>query len=441
MVVQARADRRTATAGLPPGPSRPRLLNTLAWARRTLPLLDECAGRYGDIFALRMLHGETYVVVGSPELAREAFDTDVAALYTGWANMDMLHVFGPNSLFVLDEDEHVAKRKLLLPLYGDRLRRHGAHPAEIVWSELARWPRGKPFALAPRMHDLALEIFMRAAFGDSEVPRLARMRRVLQAMLRALHRPGQDMLLGLLGPERGSRLVKTAPWLWRINRTLADEIARRRLAPDLEQRSDTLSLLLLARHQDGSQLDDAEVRDHLITLLLAGHVMIATSATWAIERLTQHPEKMRRLRDELQAGADEYLGAVIKEALRLRPVLPMVRRRVKAPITVGGYDIPVGARLFVALYLINRHPRSFARPDAFEPERWLDDSVEPGRSIPFGGGARRCIGASFAMHLLPLLLTELVTRTDLRAATDAGEQPARRNLITFAPKGARVVWA
>jgi cytochrome P450 len=220
---------------------------------------------------------------------------------------------------------------------------------------------------------------------------------------------------------------------------LYDEIARRRADPDLEDREDILSLLLQARHEDGQPMTDVELRDELVTLLVAGHETTATALSWALERLVRHPAKLERLREEVRAGEDDYLDAVVKETLRLRPVLPLVVRKLTEPVEIGDYLLPEGTRVAPCIYLLHRREDVYPEPHAFSPERFLEQPAGTYTWIPFGGGVRRCLGASFAMFEMKQVLSALVERLEIAAAQPRSER-VRRRQITLAPsRGGEVV--
>jgi cytochrome P450 len=220
---------------------------------------------------------------------------------------------------------------------------------------------------------------------------------------------------------------------------LYDEIARRRADPGLAEREDILSLLLQAAHEDGRPMSDVELRDELVTLLVAGHETTATALSWALERLVRHPEKLVRLRDEVRAGEDDYLDAVVKETLRLRPVLPLVVRMLTEPVEIGDYLLPKGTRVAPCIYLVHRREDVYPQPHAFRPERFLEQPAGTYTWIPFGGGVRRCLGASFALFEMKQVLGALVGGLQIEAARPESER-VRRRQITLAPsRGGEVV--
>lgn len=310
---------------------------------------------------------------------------------------------GSRSILVLDEPEHMTRRKLMLPpFHGDRVQGYAELMSQAAEAEIERWPVGERFALSPRMQAITLEVIVRAVFGISEARRLSQM----QGLLR-------DLLNGM--------------------------IHQRRSAPDLDGREDILSLLMRARYEDGSSMSDQELRDELMTLLIAGHESTATSLAWAFERLLRHPAKLARLRDEVAAGEDSYADAVVKETLRLRPVLPFVLRKLGEPMEIGGHRLPAGAWVAPCAYLIHRREDVYPEPRRFLPERFIGRAAGTYTWIPFGGGVRRCLGASFAQLEMKEVLKTVVARAELQPVRQSPER-VRPRFITLAPAhGAEVV--
>jgi cytochrome P450 len=427
--------------GLPPGPSLPVPLQTLGWVTRPLPFLERCRQRYGDTFTLRIRNEATWVVLSDPEDVKRVFTGDPNVLRAGEANAILGPVVGSSSLLLLDEPKHMDERKLMLPpFHGERMQGYRELIVEATRRELASWPEGQPFQLWPRMQAITLEAIMRAVFGIDEVARLAHVRTVLQDALEWLTDRRQLAAIALLGPDRLAANARFKARLRPVDEALLAEIARRRNEPDLERRQDILSLLILARYEDGSQMSDAALRDELVTLLVAGHETTATSLAWAFERLLRHPDKLERLRDEVRAGEqDAYLDAVVKETLRLRPVLPIVVRRLAAPMVVGGYEIPAGIALTPCIHLVHRRADVYPQPHRFMPERFLESPAGTYTWIPFGGGVRRCLGASFAQFEMKQVLGTILSEVDLRAAEPRSESVVRRSITLTPDRGATAI--
>jgi len=432
-----------ATGGraLPPGPPLPMPVQTAVWSRQARRLLYACQDRYGDVFRLRIFREGDWIVLADPEAVKQVFTGDPQVFHAGEGNAILEPLLGPHSLLVLDEKPHMSQRKLLLPpFHGRRMQAYEATMAEIAAAEIERWPRGEPYALRPRMQALTLEIILATVFGLREGERMTALRDALRRFLNMLSDPRQLLPVVLIGPERIRRL----PWFRRtmdeIDGLLHAEIAERKRAEDLEQRNDILSMMVGARHEDGSPMSDAEMRDELLTLLTAGHETTATSLSWAVERLARHPQKLERLRGEALAGEDDaYLTATIQETLRLRPVISIVLRRLTEPVEIGGYELPAGATVAPSVYLVHRDRSVYPDPQAFRPERFLETPPGTYTWIPFGGGVRRCLGAAFAQFEMAVVLRELVKRWEIRPANPKSERIFRRAITETPRHNARVV--
>jgi cytochrome P450 family 135 len=425
---------RPVERGLPPGLPLPRAIQTAIWSRQARRLLFTCQERYGDIFTVKIVHEGTWVMLADPAMVKQVFTGDPHVYHAGEGNQILEPVLGPNSLLVLDEKPHMSQRKLLLPpLHGERMQGYGETMREIAAREIESWPSGAPYKLRPRMQAITLEIILRTVFGVGEGERMGELRAALRDFLDLTTNPLQILPIVLAGPTRIRRL----PWfrrrIDRVDELIYREIGDRRGAEDLEQRDDILSLLVAARHEDGSPMNDGEMRDELLTLLVAGHETTATSLAWAMERLCRHPDKLDRLREEVEAGSDAYLTATIQETLRLRPVISIVIRRLTEPVEIGGYELPAGVSVTPSVYLVHRNPEIYPEPERFLPERFLDNPPGTYTWIPFGGGVRRCLGASFAQFEMAVVLEELVKRHRIRPAKPKPERVFRR-AITETPR-------
>jgi cytochrome P450 len=428
-------------AGLPPGPSASRTVQTLQWLVRPTAMMERCHRRYGDMFTLKLAHEGTWVFLAHPDPVRQVFTGDPRLLHAGEANVVLLPILGSHSVLLLDEAAHMEQRKLMLPAFhGERMRSYGEVMAEAAARELDGWPAGRPLRVLPRMQAVTLEVIMRAVFGVTDAGRLGRLRTALQDVLAWGSDPRRMALMAMLGPHRLARTATFARERDPADELLYDEIRRRRAEPDLEEREDVLSMLLLARHEDGSPMSDEELRDELMTLLVAGHETTATSLAWALERLARHPDALERLRAEVEAGEDAYLDAVAKETLRLRPVLSVVLRRLQEPMEIGGRTLPAGVNVAPCIYLVHRRPDVYPEPLRFLPERFLDAQAGTYTWFPFGGGVRRCLGASFAMFELKVVLSEIVRRLAVRPADPRPERPTRRAITLVPGRGAELVF-
>jgi cytochrome P450 len=428
---------------LPPGPRGPAVLQSLRLLFRPIGFLEHCLRRYGDVFTLRFVGMGDLVYVADTEAVKEIFTGDPHVFHAGEANEVMEPVLGSRSVLLLDEDEHLRERRLLLPpFHGERVRRYRELVGEIAAAEVERWPRGTAFSLRPRMQAITLEVILRAVFGIREAERLDRLRALLPKMLDhgtvVVWMPFLRRDLGPGSPWRRFVRVRSE-----VDGLLLDEIRRRRDAADLAERDDVLSMLLQARDENDQPLGEKELRDELMTLLLAGHETTATGLAWAFERLTRHPRVLSRLTESLTDEEDDaYLDAVAKETLRARPVVYDVARKLATPATVKGWQLPAGAYVVPSITAIHLLRGIYDRAEEFRPERFLEgDQPDSYAWIPFGGGRRRCIGAAFATMEMKAVLREVLLRVEVRAPDPKPERIRLHNVTLVPGKGARVVVA
>jgi cytochrome P450 len=426
----------------PPGSRLPALAQALRYARDPLGFLIRLQRRHGDVFTLAFPYFGRLVYVADPTLVKEVFTGPPERFHAGEANATVLEpALGPNSVLTLDEAPHMRQRKLLLPpFHGEQIRRYGELIREITQKEMESWPVGEPFALRPHTQRITLAVIMRAVFGVHDEARLARFEALIETF--------SDRVSAVLAfPMLRRNLGRWSPWsrFLRARATLDgfvyEEIALRRAESQAggPERGDILSLLLEARHDDGSPMSDEELRDELVTVLAAGHETTATGLAWAMERLLRSPRALARLRESLAAGEDDYLDATVKETLRARPVIVDVARKLTAPARIGGYELPAGTFVMAAIAALHHREDLFPAPQEFRPERFLEGRADNYAWIPFGGGVRRCIGAAFAEYEMRIVLRAILERADLRAPDPKPERVKVRN-ITLAPgRGARVV--
>jgi cytochrome P450 len=432
-------------ASMPPGPPLPRWLQTLAFIFTPVRFIEACRRRYGDLVTLRTLMDPGFVMVFDPELVKQVFRGPPDRLRAGEANAVLGPVVGERSVLLLDGSEHMRQRRLLLPpFHGERMRAYERVMREAADREIDAWPVGEPFALLPSMQSLTLEVIMRAVFGVVEGPRREELKRRVRGMIAPTATRFGVLLLALSGGRFGTAAGDRFEERRRlVDELIFDEIAKRRAAPDLEQREDILSMLLLARDEEGREMTDRELRDELVTLLVAGHETTATALSWAFELLLRSPSVLDRLRRELTDGDDGYLQAVVKEALRVRPVIAGVGRVVRgAPYELGGYILAPGTEINPSIAGIHRRADRYPQPREFRPERFLgSDAPDTYTWLPFGGGTRRCLGASFAIFEIGVVIRRVLARAELAPAEDRPERGVRKG-ITFVPEhGARVVQA
>ncbi len=437
--------------GMPPGPRMPALLQTLAWALAPTWLMERCAASLGEIWTLTLARGGmSFVMVSDPEAVKRIMTAPPEVAPSAAGNSPVRPVMGAHSVVVLTGPEHMRQRKLLLPpFHGERMREYEEVIVEATRRDMASWPLGRPMSLHGRTRAVTLEVILRAVFGVEgagmgplamAIGQLMRPLGMVRVLKIALSRPGPERPPGAFGRA-----------LDELDEVIYEELARRRAVSDLAERRDILSLLLQARDEDGRAMTDVELRDELVTLLLAGHETTATSVAWALERLVRHPDKLSRLVAEIDEGeSEEYLGGVVSETLRVRPVVPIVARRLQEDFELGGYRLAAGTTVAPSIYLTNRNPRIYERPDEFLPERFLESPPETFSWIPFGGGIRRCIGASFATLEMKLMLRTILAELEPRLPEHGRSplgllgrrgEPIRRRAITLVPMaGARVVW-
>jgi cytochrome P450 family 135 len=428
------------TDPLPPGPSAPRALQTVRWMFRPAAMLEDCRRRYGDMFTLRIAHEGTWVFLAHPDAVKQVFTGDPRVLHAGEANVVLLPMLGHHSVLLLDDAAHMSQRKLMLPsFHGERMRRYEETMTEVARAEIESWPLGEAQAVRPLMQRITLEVIMRTVFGVHDDARGERLRRALAGALEWGTDPRRMALLATLGPKRVSKARMFRRVRDPADALIYEEIADRRSAPDLAERDDVLSLLLQARHEDGSPMADEELRDELMTLLVAGHETTASALAWAVEWLVRHPSALARLRSEVEAGEDEYLDAVCKETLRLRPILSIVLRKLTEPMEIGGRLLPAGVSVAPCIYLVHRRADVYPEPLAFRPERFLEQPAGTYTWIPFGGGVRRCLGGSFALFEMKVVLRELVGRLELRASDPRPERLTRRAITLVPERGGEVV--
>jgi cytochrome P450 len=418
----------------------PRPIQTAIWTRQAQWMLVQCRRRLGPMFTLRIAYEGTWVVISDPELVKQVFTGDPKVFHAGEGNDILRPLLGDNSLLVLDDAPHMSQRKLLLPpFHGRRMEGYEQTMREIAAREIESWPTGVPYRLRPRMQAMTLEIILETVFGVHGGERLAELREALRSFLDMLTNPRFLVPILAVGPDRLRSFPAFRRRVDRVAALIVGEIHERRAAPDLAERDDILSLLVEARHEDGSPMRDAEIHDELLTLLVAGHETTATALSWAVERLIRHPDKLERLRAEVAAGEDAYLTATIQETLRLRPVIVGVLRRLTEPIELGGYELPAGVTVMPSIHLVHRDPTIYPEPDAFRPERFLETPPGTYTWIPFGGGVRRCLGAAFAQQEMAIVLEELVARRAIRPSDPASERPFRRAITETPRHNAEVV--
>jgi cytochrome P450 len=417
-------------AKLPPGPPWPSLVQTIGWWNRPLAFHETCRRRYGKRYTVRLLGAPPFVIHSDPDHIREIFTAPPDVLHPGEGAAILEPVVGTYSVILLDEGAHLSQRRLMLPAFhGEKMQALSDLVAEVTEREVASWPTGSEVALHPRLQGLTLEVILRAVFGMEPGPRLDGVRAALTDILDFATRP--MTLVPYLQKEMGghSRWGKFVA-LRNVSDSLIYELIEERRAAGDESGDDVLAMLLAARHEDGSEMTPKELRDELMTLLVAGHETTASSLAFAFNLLARNPHVV----DELREDDDDYLTATIYEVMRARPVLPNAApRMVKEPIEVGGWSYEPGACLIAMSYLVHHDPEIYPEPYTFRPERFVGEAPGTYTWIPFGGGRRRCLGASFAMLEMKTVLREVLGRYDLETGT-AGAELSRRRSIAITPR-------
>jgi cytochrome P450 family 135 len=435
VVSQARTAEQ-ARSSLPPGPRYPKLLTVYLTAYRTKAFLDTAYKRYGDVFTVRLIYGKTLVFVADPALIEDVFTAGQDVLT---ADKGATPILGANSIVGLDADEHRAARELLAPAFhGDQIQRYHERMERVCAEESASWPVGEEFELLPRFEAITRSVVTSALFGVDGNASLDLLATRFDELMAFRSKPSGALALLLMPPGA------TPPKAFQRKKGAYDDavfkaIDEVRQDPHLDDRDDIVAMLLQARHDDGSPLSDDEIRDHVTTLLIMGHVSTATTMAWMFERLVRHPEALERLRAEALTDSEEYLDAVLTETLRVRPAVALIVREVSKPFQVREYEIPPGTLMAANAYGLQLREDLYPEPLQFRPERFLGEKPAPYTWISFGGGEHHCIGRSFALMEMKLVIRMLMRQFRFRTTEQSGEK-AKRKAINFMPgDGARVV--
>lgn len=422
------ADRR----GLPPGPRLPAAVQSIRFLSGRLNFVPALQERYGPVFTLKILPGpRRFVVFSDPAHIKEIFAGDPREFHAGKGNEILRVAMGEHSVLLTDESEHQRARKLLMPAFTPAaVRGYRGLVETITKSEVDTWSAGQTLGSLDRMNAITLEVILQVVFGVTDEARLAELRPRVREMVDI----SPVVVAGWMYPG----LRRLPPWrghyanLAEVDDLIYAEIADRRRAEDLDAREDVLSRLLRVGGEDDTPpLTDAELRDQLVTLLLAGHETTASALSWTLHELAREPRALALARAAADAGDDAYLEACLKEGMRLHPIIDFVARTLRSEQTVGGWTLPRGVTVTPSIMLAHASEDHHDDHTTFRPERFTDGSPAPNTWIPFGGGVRRCIGAGFSLMEGTVVLAEVLQRFDLRA-----EQPARTRLrnITNVPK-------
>lgn len=450
---------------LPPGPTDPSALQLARWIRAPVPFMHECARKYGDAFTVRFPRIGPVVMFSNPAAIKDIFMTDPEEAHAGEANLVLRSILGENSLLLLDGKRHIRERKMMMPpFHGERMREYGAAMRDATVRRLRNWPRGKPFALHGETQSITLDVILETVFGFEGEER-ARMSRILTRFVDLGTSPLGTLMLLTVPPDTIEKLLATdsvkvgpfdvarvLPWTplvragKEVDESLYAILRQRRASAETAKKNDVLSLLLSARDEHGKPMSDVELRDEMLTLLLAGHETTATTLAWTVHFVLKHPQvhaklvaEIDRVRGDRPLAIDdipklEYLEATIKESMRVMPIVSLIGRRLQKPMRIGGFDLERGDGAVGCIHLTHRNPAVWADPDRFEPERFLTRKPTAYEWFPFGGGTRRCLGMAFAMYEMRIVLAEIFSRCTLRAVDADDVVPVRRG-ITLAPKG------
>lgn len=438
---------------LPPGLPLPTAIQTLLWIRRPTETMEYLRARYGPTFTVK-LPPSPMVYVSDPKDIKTIFTARPDQAHAGEVNRIVRVLVGDHSVLLLDREEHMRHRKLLLPsFHGERMRFYGKTMVEITRREMQAWRPGQPFSLHPHTQEITLQVILRTVFGLDEGAELNALRDELKRLLAKSENKASTILMMYISthPELETRI----PWTYllrdrnRVDRLVYRQIAERRRDPG-KARKDVLAMLLEAKDDEGQGMTDVELRDELVTALAAGHETTATALAWAMERILSAPRVYERVRREVRDAAGDadpdpeklaslpYLDAIVKEVLRLRPVIPVVGRVLKEPFTIGGYELPAGTAVAPCIYLAQRSPDVYPEPTEFRPERFLGVQPDPYAWLPFGGGVRRCIGAAFAMYEMKIVLGTILAAFDFELAQPSPARITRRAITFWPEQGTRV---
>jgi cytochrome P450 len=429
----------------PPSVPLPRLVQVLRFNQRQIEFVFRARRELGEVFSMHGATEDAVAVTSHPDHVRSLFTAGPEQAPSLTGESPLRPIVGPDSVLTAVGPRHMRQRKLLLPpFHGEAIEAYTQMISEATEREIDRWPVGEPFALAPRMQAITLDVIMAGIFGIEGRPRRGTpehgLRQLIRRLVGASTKPAAQVgELLQIGRDEAMGPMKAALSL--LDRQMYAVIEGRRRASDLDERRDILSLLLQARTEEGEELSDKELRDELLVLVLAGHETTANSLAWAWERLVRSPDAHAALLGAVRSGdgAGERIEATIVEAMRSRPVIPLIGRRVAVPWRLGEYAVPAGTAITMSILLVHHREDLYPRPFEFRPERWLDRKPGTYEWIPFGGGIRRCLGAALAMAEQRVVLEAMARRLDLDADEPAPERALHRNVTMIPARGGRVV--
>ena len=440
--------------GLPPGPRSPAVWQLLRYSHSPLPFLEGCARRYGDPFTIRIAGYGQFVMLADPPTIREVFRADPQVLHSGEANEFLSVTVGENSVLVLDDEPHARQRRILLPpLKGERMRSFFDAMVAATLDEARAWPLGQTIRMEPPMRAITARVILRAVLGLQPGAELTRLEALVHNLL-ATTRTRYSLIMMKLTPQRLLRNVPGVPFfkqLRELDRAIHLLAAARRQLPPERRGDNVLADLLAAAHDDGRPLDDAEIRDAVVTILVAGHDTTAIALAWALEQIVPRADVVGRIVAELTEITSgqplraehlprlTYLDAAIREALRMRTILPFVVRTVKRTFAAGGREYSPGVTLCPASHLVHRRDDLYPQPGEFRPERFLERTYAGHEWFPFGGGNRTCLGMAFALYEMKVVLATLFSRVELTRPTGAHSHAVRRGIALAPHDGARMI--
>lgn len=404
-------------------------------------MFDEAQARYGDVFQVNLGRNK-WNILAHPDAVKQVFTASPAVMHAGKGNEILATALGDNSVLLLDEDEHMRQRKLLLPsFHGEKLAAQTATIERIAERQVEGIPGGTAFSLRDQSQEIALEVILEVVLGTAATGQQHdRLAGATKNMLEWISSGLRLVLSQMIGPRHPLIKRMYRPVLKPLDDALYELISERRAATDLDNRDDILSMLVAARDEDGKPMTDVEIRDELVTLIVAGHETTATALAWAFERLTRLEGGTQRLHDESLTDDNEFTTAVSREALRLRPVLDFVLRRVNEPVEIAGYEFQPGDVVAPCIYLVHRRNDVYPDPLEFRPDRWIGQKPGTYTWIPFGGGVRRCIGLSFAMAEMEIVM-RAVARAGILEPVGTGEKTVSRFITSSPERGGEVRFA
>lgn len=431
----------TTVTGSPPKVRKPRAVQAWKLSHSQNAMLDEAREELGDVFTVNM-GPRKWNMLADPDAVKQVFTAPPTTLHAGKGNEILATALGDHSVLLLDEAEHMRQRKLLLPsFHGEKLAAQTDTIERIAARQVEKLPRKGPFSMRDHSQEIALEVILEVVLGTASTgEQHDRLGAATKSLLDWIASGTRLFLSGLIGPRSAVIKRMYRPVLKPLDAGLYQLIADRRTEAGLDERDDILSMLLAARDEDGKAMTDVEIRDELVTLIVAGHETTATALAWTFERLTRTPDGANRLHEESLTGETGYTRAVAQEGLRLRPVLDFVLRRVNRPIEIGGYDFVPGDIVAPCIYLVHRREDVYPNALEFKPERWFDQKPGTYTWIPFGGGVRRCIGLSFAMAEMEIVM-RAVARAGVLEPVGPDEKTVQRFITSSPERGGEVRFA